>query len=199
MSRKIKLSLIIGLFIILVLIPGLIYSQSRKSYILLGFSLGEPTALAGRWQFNPNQGIEVTLGATLLSPFFNEADPPEVYDADKIKFNIGVTYIYNLFLTRKWDLPLFLGAGINFKFESNSITRFGIKLPSIGIEKIFRSNALKWGIYFDVGLITNLTPEEQSVFDWITSLGDSTEDSWYYFYQAFDIHITIGLRFYIPT
>ncbi|MFW5890782.1 MAG: hypothetical protein ACOCUI_01030 [bacterium] len=196
-----RLIVIIGVLLVsLLLLPGIVFAQTDRSFIALGISIGEPTNLIGRWHLNPNQAIEVNGGFTLVSPFFNNINDT-FYDSNKIKFNLSGKYIYNLFLTRSWDLPLYLGVGINLKFESLNVTRFGIILPTIGLEKMFRTGAVEWGIYIESSAVTNLTPEGQSVIDWLGVVFDmDPETNWpNYFYDAFDIHFNIGLRFYIQT
>ena len=195
--KKVKISILVILVLLTTLIPSILFAQSK--YITLGISLGEPTSVVGRWQFNPNQAIEVDLGATLLRPFFRIAyDNRTLYDVNKIKVNLGLSYVYNFFLTREWDLPLYLGAGINVRFESSRVTRFGITLPTIGLEKMFQSGALKWGICTELSLITNLTPEGQGLIDWIGSWGNPDINTLSLFYDTFDIQFSIGMRFYIP-
>lgn len=193
------LKLIVIVLLVLLLVPGLLMAQDSNAFFSLGVGLGEPSYIAGRYYLNPNNLIEVNLGLTLVRPFFNNIS--EVYDSNMIKLNLGIGYVINLFLTRTWDLPLYLGAGINLRFDSYNVTRFGIKFPYIGIEKMFQSGALKWGLYLDLAVITNLTPEGQGFVDWVIVVFDEDPltNSMSYFLDVFDLQFTFGLRFYIRT
>ena len=186
----------IPIIIVLLCVPNVLFAQESRSCISLGLAIGEPTSAVGRWYMNPNQALEATLGVTLVRPLWN-LDSEKSY-GEKIKFNIGLSYIYNLFLTRKWNFPLYLGVGLNIRFESSSVTTFGIKFPTIGIEYMFRAKALKIGICFETSIVTNLLPAGQNVVDWITAVFRSDPNTLKYFYDAFDLQFSLGIRFYIP-
>lgn len=198
--NKLNIIFIITICFILILIPNISHAQQNRSFITLGIGLGEPTGIVGRWHFTPNQAIQADLGFTLIRPFFNNT-PNVAYDSDMIKFNLSISYIHNYFLTREWDLPFYLGVGVNFRFDSSKITRFGVKFPTLGIEKFFRYHSLEWSIFFDTSLVINFTPEGEGLFDYFRIIGDLDPDTdWTdVFFDVFNIQFNIGLRFFIPT
>ncbi len=193
---KFRVFLLLIIALILVILPNIALAQDN-TYVTLGITLGDPTGILGRWQINPNQGIEASLGFIMIKPLFSY-DPNEDKYIDLVKLNLSVCYIFNMFLTRQWDLPLYLGVGLNFKFEGSGYTRIGVK-GTVGIEKLFEYKAIKWSLFADFSIIMNFTPEKQGVIDWLVAVFENDPDTLDYFFEAFNLQFTIGFRIYIPT
>src|SRR5262245_12339797 len=131
------LLLVLGFWLVL----GATTASAQDKKLGVGLRVGEPSGLNGRYMLAEKAGIEATLGTSFLNRFgccFFEAQ--------------GL-FIYSPFVpyrNDKFDLPLYVGAGVLIDIDSNfSFLALGARVP-VGVTLDLKSSP--WQAFFELGV-----------------------------------------------